>query len=175
MVKEFRRGYKVCKEIIENNSPWDSLIQAPTFFVRYKKFIEIDVWANDETSLRSWSGFVSSRVRKLSVFIENTRFIEYAYVFPVEYRCDGHLSHQYANAFFIGLQYHIPKAENTARTLDLSGPVRSWIGEVRDKAVDGQEIDMQVVPSEALPPFVFPDGERPVVKSVARKPAEKPE
>ena len=166
MVQEFKRGFNICREIIENSSLWDKLISYPTFFVRHGKFVEIAVYGTTDDILREFVGFVQSRMRHLTVALEMVHLIKFAYVFPNQFSTPNYRGHENCVTFYIALKFRALRDENpSAKTIDLSSAVKPWVYELRGKAPEGADIDLEVIDSKDLPSFIFPDGERPEIKN----------
>ena len=46
---------------------WNALFEAYPFFEAYKNYLQIDIMAMDENDLRTWKGWVESRLRQLTL------------------------------------------------------------------------------------------------------------
>jgi len=160
LLREFKIGEANTKDVIEKSKPWDIVVQNTTFFIHWRKFVEVQIWAENEEKLKNWHGFVQSRIRNLAISLENSRFIEFAFPFPKGFSSDQYNDHPHSYTFYIALKYHIPKTENVARVINISVPATQWVQELK-KSENFQEVSIQLLGSEQLPTFVFPNGERP--------------
>ena len=172
MMHEFKHAFNVCSQIIKSASLWDPLISPPTFFVRHNKFVEITVFGTTEEAQREFVGFVQSRMRHITVALEIIHQIKYAYVFPNEFKTPGYRGHEFCSTYFIALTFNKIKEENLNKAIDLSGAAKTWATEVRAKAPENADVDINLVDNKDLPSFVFPNGERPEIKTRVKVPAE---
>ena len=169
MVHEFKRGFNKCREIILNGSLWDSLISYPTFFVRYAKYVEINVFGATQESVHEFVGFVQSRLRHLITSLEAEHLIKFAMVFPNEFKTPNYRGHEICSSYYIALTFHTSRDENQTRTIDLSPAARNWVNEIRPKAPEGTDLGLEIIDRSDLPSHVFPDGEKPEIKSSVKR------
>ncbi|KAK1362868.1 hypothetical protein POM88_038429 [Heracleum sosnowskyi] len=101
--KQFQFGNKICEEIELKKSQWSSLFEPYLFFESYKNYLEVDIVAADGDDLRSWKGWVESRLRQLTLMIERDTYGKLqCHPYPHEYADSAkQCSH---SAFFMGLQ-----------------------------------------------------------------------
>jgi poly(A) polymerase Pap1 len=52
---------------------WSALFEAYPFFESYKNYLQIDIMAMDENDLRTWKGWVESRLRQLTLKVSLLR------------------------------------------------------------------------------------------------------
>lgn len=55
------------QEIEMNKAQWSSLFEPYLFFESYKNYLQVDIVAADADDLRSWKGWVESRLRQLTL------------------------------------------------------------------------------------------------------------
>lgn len=51
-------------------SDWSALFETYPFFEAYKNYLQIDIMAVDEDDLRTWKGWVESRLRQLTLKVQ---------------------------------------------------------------------------------------------------------
>jgi poly(A) polymerase Pap1 len=44
---------------------WEELIEPSDFFIRYNRYLAVDMWADSEAHMAQWFGLVESRLRLL--------------------------------------------------------------------------------------------------------------
>ena len=69
MKQEFTRSAQVCTAITKGEQCFDALFEKQDFFKLHKNFLQIKVTAQSAEELKKWSGFVFSRLRKVSVCV----------------------------------------------------------------------------------------------------------
>jgi poly(A) polymerase Pap1 len=62
------------QEIELNKANWSALFDPFHFFEAYRKFLVVDIVAEDDDDLRLWKGWVESRLRQLTLKVL-TRFL----------------------------------------------------------------------------------------------------
>jgi poly(A) polymerase Pap1 len=55
------------QEIDVNKANWDALFEHFHFFEAYRKFLVVDIVAEDDDDLRLWKGWIESRLRQLTL------------------------------------------------------------------------------------------------------------
>jgi poly(A) polymerase len=55
------------QEIELNKANWSALFELFHFFEAYRKFLVVDIVADDDDDLRLWKGWVESRLRQLTL------------------------------------------------------------------------------------------------------------
>lgn len=55
------------QEIDLNKATWSALFEPFHFFEAYRKFLVVDIVAEDDDDLRLWKGWVESRLRQLTL------------------------------------------------------------------------------------------------------------
>lgn len=59
------------QEIELNKAHWNSLFEPYLFFETYKNYLQVDIIAADADDLRSWKGWVESRLRQLTLKVKS--------------------------------------------------------------------------------------------------------
>ena len=54
-----------------NKAHWNSLFEPYHFFETYKNYLQVDIVATDADDLRSWKGWVESRLRQLTLKVNS--------------------------------------------------------------------------------------------------------
>ncbi|KAL0562325.1 hypothetical protein IC582_002779 [Cucumis melo] len=161
MMEQFQFGNKVCEEIELNKAQWSSLFEPYLFFESYKNYLQVDIVAADADDLRSWKGWVESRLRHLTLLIERkTEGKLQCHPYPHEY---VDTSKPCAHcAFFMGLQRKQGELIQEGQQFD----IRSSVDEFKHYTSSymfwkpGMEIFVSHVRRRQIPPFVFPEGHR---------------
>lgn len=52
-----------------NKAQWSALFEPYLFFESYKNYLQVDIVAADADDLRSWKGWVESRLRQLTLMV----------------------------------------------------------------------------------------------------------
>ncbi|XP_022146701.1 nuclear poly(A) polymerase 4-like isoform X2 [Momordica charantia] len=161
MMEQFQFGNKVCEEIELNKAQWSSLFEPYLFFESYKNYLQVDIVAADADDLRSWKGWVESRLRQLTLMIErNTLGKLQCHPYPHEY---VDTSKPCAHcAFFMGLQRKQGEIIQEGQQFDIRATVEEFKHSVNMYMFwkPGMEIFVSHVRRRQIPPFVFPEGHR---------------
>ncbi|XP_043704621.1 nuclear poly(A) polymerase 4-like isoform X2 [Telopea speciosissima] len=161
MMEQFQFGNKICEEIVLNKAQWGALFEPYFFFESYKNYLQVDIVAADADDLRSWKGWVESRLRQLTLKIERDTFgMLQCHPYPNEY---VDTSKQCAHcAFYMGLQRKQGLRVQEGQQFDIRGTV----DEFRNSVImyifwkPGMEIYVSHVRRKQIPSYVFPDGYR---------------
>ena len=82
MREEWVRGDAICSEMLSPSSSkgssstpaaaacWARLLEPDCFFLRYKNYLVVEIWARDERDFLVWEGWVHSRLRQLVLRVE---------------------------------------------------------------------------------------------------------
>lgn len=57
------------QEIELSKAQWGTLFEPYLFFESYKNYLQVDIVAADIDDLRSWKGWVESRLRQLTLMV----------------------------------------------------------------------------------------------------------
>ncbi|KAH0464513.1 hypothetical protein IEQ34_007299 [Dendrobium chrysotoxum] len=86
MNEQFQFGNRICEKIDLNKANWSALFEPYQFFESYKNFLKVDIVAKDADDLRIWKGWVESRLRLMTLKIEqNTSGMLQCHPYPTEY------------------------------------------------------------------------------------------
>ncbi|KAF7811337.1 nuclear poly(A) polymerase 1 isoform X2 [Senna tora] len=108
MQEEFKRRYEICKKVNEgntnsNNNEWlMTLFEPLMFFETHKNYLQIDISARNDADLRSWKGWVESRLHLLTLKIErDTKGLLHCHPHPDEF---SDKRRRFSRSYFMGLQ-----------------------------------------------------------------------
>uniref|UniRef100_A0A1D1Y3S8 polynucleotide adenylyltransferase n=1 Tax=Anthurium amnicola TaxID=1678845 RepID=A0A1D1Y3S8_9ARAE len=159
MMEQFEFGNKVCEEIELNKAGWGALFEPYLFFESYKNYLQVDIVAEDVDDLRTWKGWVESRLRQLTLKIERDTFgMLQCHPYPHEYvDTSKQCSH---TAFFMGLQRKQGVKIQEGQQFDIRGTVDEFRHAVNMFMFwkPGMEIYVSHVRKKQIPSFVFPEG-----------------
>ncbi|XP_023000324.1 nuclear poly(A) polymerase 4-like [Cucurbita maxima] len=168
MMEQFQFGNRVCEEIELNKAQWSSLFEPYLFFESYKNYLQVDIVAADADDLRTWKGWVESRLRQLTLKIErNTNGKLQCHPYPHEY---VDTSKPCAHcAFFMGLQRKQGEIIQEGQQFDIRSTVDDFKHNVNMYMFwkPGMEIFVSHVHRRQIPLFVFPEGHRPRASRVS--------
>ncbi|KAG8643369.1 hypothetical protein MANES_11G032900v8 [Manihot esculenta] len=161
MMEQFEYGNKVCEEIELSKAQWGTLFEPYFFFESYKNYLQVDIVAADIDDLRSWKGWVESRLRQLTLMIERDTFGKLqCHPYPHEY---VDISKPCAHcAFFMGLQRKQGEIIQEGQQFDIRGTVDEFRHSINMYMFwkPGMEIYVSHVRRKQIPSYVFPDGYR---------------
>eukprot|EP00268_Persea_americana_P015020 TRINITY_DN167_c0_g2_i2.p1 TRINITY_DN167_c0_g2~~TRINITY_DN167_c0_g2_i2.p1 ORF type:complete len:967 (+),score=233.94 TRINITY_DN167_c0_g2_i2:2107-5007(+) len=161
MMEQFQIGNKICEEIELNKAHWNSLFEPYHFFETYKNYLQVDIVATDADDLRSWKGWVESRLRQLTLKIERDTYgMLQCHPYPNEYvDTSKQCSHC---AFFMGLQRKQGVRIQEGQQFDIRGTVDEFRHSVDMYMFwkPGMEIYVSHVRRKQIPSYVFPEGYR---------------
>ncbi|RZC00860.1 Nuclear poly(A) polymerase 4 isoform E [Glycine soja] len=159
MMDQFQYGNKICGEIELSRACWKALFEQYSFFESYKNYLQVDVVAADADDLRSWKGWVESRLRQLTLMIERDTFGKlqchpYHHEFVDTSRQCAHC------AFFMGLQRKQGEVVQEGQQFDIRGTVEEFRHSVNMYMFwkPGMEIYVSHVRRRQIPFYVVPDG-----------------
>jgi poly(A) polymerase len=91
MRMEMGRASDICKKVSTGSLPYEELFTNSDFFVRHRNFFQIIAIAGSEAEYRAWSGYVESRIRHLTMYLEREAEIDMAPPYPegFEASCSG--------------------------------------------------------------------------------------
>ncbi|KAJ4959103.1 hypothetical protein NE237_026214 [Protea cynaroides] len=159
MMEQFQFGNKICEEIELNKAQWGALFEPYLFFESYKNYLQVDIVAADADDLRSWKGWVESRLRQLTLKIERDTFgMLQCHPYPNEY-VDS-LKQCAHCAFYMGLQRKQGLKVQEGQQFDIRGTVDEFRHSVNMYVFwkPGMEIYVSHVRRKHIPSYVFPDG-----------------
>lgn len=83
MKAEMERANAICKRIQSGQAQFDELYQRSDYFIRFRNFFQvIAIASGGETEFRAWSGYVESRIRHLTMYLERESEIDMAPPYP---------------------------------------------------------------------------------------------
>ncbi|CAN8069453.1 unnamed protein product [Agarophyton chilense] len=170
MKEEIGRGLRIAQEIEESYDKddsegkgmnvWQSLFKTSEFFAEYKRFLQIDVSADDQESFKIWKGAVESKLRLLIRHLEESGSVRKVRPYPPGYENNPKLRNGCGRTFFIGLSLNPPSRKGvpngTRRALDLSAPVSLWqhtLDSLPEKA-NSMHLKVNSLKAVDLPQFV---------------------
>ncbi|XP_071734209.1 nuclear poly(A) polymerase 4-like isoform X2 [Rutidosis leptorrhynchoides] len=177
MTEQFIFGNQICEEIEINKAQWPALFEPYLFFKSYKNYLQVDIVAADPDDLRTWKGWVESRLRQLTLMIErDTHGKLQCHPYPHEYVDPSkQCSH---SAFFMGLQRKQGEIVEEGQQFDIRGTVDAFRHSVNMYMCwrPGMEIYVSHVRRKQIPLYVFPDGYKRirVPRVVNQQPAPNP-
>ncbi|CAA6660975.1 unnamed protein product [Spirodela intermedia] len=129
MMEQFQFGNRICEEIELNKTNWAALFEPYLFFEAYKNYLQVDITAADADDLRTWKGWVESRLRQLTLKIERDTYgMLQCHPYPNEYV--DTLKPCSHTAFFMGLQRKQGVKSQEAQQFDIRGTVEEFRHEV---------------------------------------------
>jgi poly(A) polymerase len=102
MTKEIERGYMVTKRIVARGGKnWGELFEPTDFFVRYSYYLACNIIGNPDFPVESnsWEGFVQSRVRRMSMYMQEQLPVAPLHFHPSKFSSS---KHELSITYFIG-------------------------------------------------------------------------
>lgn len=170
MKKEIARGLAIC-EAIEASADdekganhgleaWQELFKPSEFFINFKRYLQIDVYADDQDSYKRWKGLVESRLRFLIYKFEESGLVKYIRPFPEGFANNSELPAACGQTYFFGLVINPPVPANNSSggraAVDISFPVHLWKQQINawSEKTNAMHLNVSVVRSLNLPSFV---------------------
>ncbi|CDF35537.1 Poly(A) polymerase [Chondrus crispus] len=175
MKMEIARGLTIC-EAIESNADkeesenakrgmeaWQDLFVPSEFFGNFKRYLQIDVYADDSESYKRWKGMVESRLRFLIHKFEDSGLVKYLRPYPEGFSDNPELPAGCGKTFFFGLVIHPPSPASraaagagTRMSVNITVPVTMWKAQVNSWAdkTPAMHLQVMVMRSANLPSFV---------------------
>ncbi|KAL9156913.1 hypothetical protein ABFS82_09G111200 [Erythranthe guttata] len=159
MLEQFQFGKNICEDIELNKLKWSALFEPYSFFESYKNFLQVEMIASDLDDLRSWKGWVESRLRQLILKIErDTGEILQCHPNPRDY---ADSSKQCAHsAFFMGLQRKQGEVVQEGQQFDIRKTVDEFRHQIKSYLYrkPGMEIYVSHVRRKQIPSYAYPEG-----------------
>ncbi|KAL1551595.1 Nuclear poly(A) polymerase 4 [Salvia divinorum] len=159
MAEQFQFAKKICEDIELNKLRWNALFEPYSFFESYKNYLQVDIIASDLDDLRSWRGWVESRLRQLTLMIErDTTGKLQCHPYPHVY-VDS--SKQCAHCvFFMGLQRKQGEVIKEGQQFDIRQTVDEFRHQINSYMYwkPGMDIYVSHVRRKQIPSYVFPEG-----------------
>ncbi|XP_062009074.1 nuclear poly(A) polymerase 1-like [Rosa rugosa] len=164
MLGEFQRGNDICKAMEAENkdADWGTLFESYAFFDAYKNYLQIDISAGGADDFRKWKGWVESRIRQLTLKVENeTGGMLQCHPHPGDFP-DKTLP--YHSSFFMGLQrtQQVPVKGGEPVHLGRCVDEFKWAVNAYTSRKTGMDIRVSHVKRRDIPNFLFPGGIRPL-------------
>jgi poly(A) polymerase len=67
VLNAFHTRYSFYQGVEMKQAEWSSLFETYPFFEAYRNYLQIDIMAADDCGMRSWLGWVESRLRQLTL------------------------------------------------------------------------------------------------------------
>ncbi|MCO5578842.1 hypothetical protein L7F22_032689 [Adiantum nelumboides] len=162
MTEQFENANELCKAVEMKQAEWNALFETYPFFEAYKNYLQIDIMAVDQDDLRTWKGWVESRLRQLTLKIERDTFgMLQCHPYPCEFvDASKQLQH---TAFFMGLQRKQGVPIREGQQFDIRGTVDEFRHSVNSYVYrkPGMGIFVSHVRRKQIPVYVFPGNVRP--------------
>ncbi|KAK4269307.1 hypothetical protein QN277_022482 [Acacia crassicarpa] len=159
MMEQFHYGNKICEEIDLTKACWSRMFEPYLFFESYKNYLQVDIVAADADDLRTWKGWVESRLRQLTLMIERDTLGKLqCHPYPHDY-VDA--SKQCAHcAFFMGLQRKQGETVQEGQQFDIRDTVDEFRHSVNMYMFwrPGMKIHVSHVRRRQIPSYVLPNG-----------------
>lgn len=158
--EEFKRGTEETFKIEHQHCPWTDLFAPTDFFVRYKKYLQIDICAADEDAMKLWMGWCESRLRQLIAKLERFGELSRVHAHPVSFDHANNGDAESAarlplcTSFFVGLAFHPSPAGK--RAVDITPAVEWWSDMVVERRTENQnDVRVLVCGRAQLPTFLL--------------------
>lgn len=129
---EMERANSICKRMQSGMAGFDELFQRSDYFVRFRNFFQvIAIASGGETEFRAWSGYVESRIRHLTMYLEREPEIDMAPPYPEGFEAQAR---GVEKSCVLDSHYYIPNAA-AAVAVTTPSPVTS----PKDDSVDSPD------------------------------------
>ena len=115
IISEFHRGH----DTLKIGAPFAKLFEESDFLKRYKMFVEIHIVCKEPEGLKSWEGYVESKIRILGMKLESLENIAAAVPIPRAFRGDGE------TWFFVGIDVSMGAA--SSRKVYIGTPIEEFL------------------------------------------------
>ncbi|XP_049851557.1 poly(A) polymerase type 3-like [Schistocerca gregaria] len=183
MCAEFKRGAEITEQIFTSKKSWNLLLEPSYFFGMYKFYLEIACMANKEDILRSWLGFIESRLRVLVTSLEKNAHVLVAHPYPKYYTkpIPSDSKWKFISSFFMGLdiQANLPCSSQSGEqkhqtSINLNPAVQEFNLHIADKRPDRNrtlwdaDVIINYIKRVKLPDWLFVEDSRPVPRKCKR-------
>jgi poly(A) polymerase len=158
--EEFLRGTEVTFKIENQGRPWTDLFAPTDFFVRYSRYLQIDICAADEDAMKLWMGWCESRLRQLIAKLERFGELSRVHAHPVSFDhpnadAESAVRLPLCTSFFFGLAFH-PSSTTNKRAVDITPAVKWWNDMVIERRTENQnDVRVLVCSRKQLPTFLL--------------------
>ncbi|KAH9287704.1 hypothetical protein KI387_031821, partial [Taxus chinensis] len=162
MTEQFENGNKICEDITLNKADWAALFEPYCFFESYRNYLQIDIIAINQDDLRTWKGWIESRLRQLMLKIErDTRGMLRVHPYPHGYYDPSAQGERCA--FFMGLQRTQGVPVQEGQQFDIRGTVDEFKLSLFSYHLwkPGMDIFVSHIRRRQIPLYVFPGGAVP--------------
>ncbi|GLJ16074.1 hypothetical protein SUGI_0267600 [Cryptomeria japonica] len=174
MTEQFGNGNKICEDITMNKADWTALFEPYCFFESYRNYLQVDIIALNQDDLRTWKGWIESRLRQLTLKIERDTFgMLRVHPYPHGY-CDPSTQGERC-AFFMGLQRTQGVPVQEGQQFDIRGTVDEFKASLFSYHLWklGMDIFVSHIRRRQIPSYVFPGGAIPNRSSKVANPRMK--
>lgn len=146
---------------------WGDLFAASDFFTSYRHYVQVDVSAGDDDTLRRWFAWCESRLRGLVIALDSPGFFRSRpHATPIERR--DPLSDRKTRSFFVALAFegHVQHIDLTPCVRDFSARVNAWEHRTQDMDLELKHAQQHDLPDWATNPDDAPSSAVPPPESV---------
>lgn len=163
MIHEFKRGYKYTERVLNEGTEWKTLIEPSHFFVNYKKYVRVQIWATNAEEFNKWVQTVEAQIRKLTLALESVRFMTAVYAYPQHFDRKDDEGHEYSSSFYLGLEYNIPKEESVERRIDISEQAQKFIDDMYESPnrTNQMGLFLYLIDKMIIQDYLCPEGRPP--------------
>ncbi|ESN90846.1 hypothetical protein HELRODRAFT_90755, partial [Helobdella robusta] len=105
MMDEFKRGFNISTEILNEKDSWEILFKPYDFFRKYRHFIVVRISSSTAATHLEWYGLVESKLRLLVQKMEANSVIKLAHINTKAYPPRSDSTEQHCTQWFIGLTF----------------------------------------------------------------------
>uniref|UniRef100_A0A7S3JTP7 polynucleotide adenylyltransferase n=2 Tax=Aureoumbra lagunensis TaxID=44058 RepID=A0A7S3JTP7_9STRA len=130
---------------------WREFFGPSDFFHAHRHYVQIDVIAKDDDSLRRWFAWCESRLRGLVVALDTPGYVKARpHATPIEHKDSS--QQRRIRSFFIGLSFegHVQHIDLTPCVRDFSERVNKW-----EHLAGDMDLELDHVLSDQLPSWVW--------------------
>lgn len=159
LTKEIERGKLITRRIAATGGKnWDELFEPTDFFVRYSYYLACNIIGNSEfpAESRSWEGFVQSRVRKMSLYMQEQLPVAPIHFHPAKFSSS---KYEVSITYFIGFNINTNAirrdSDKTIRVDDVVARFWNDLKRYSGAKVDGLTFTADCIAWNKLPKEVF--------------------
>jgi poly(A) polymerase len=155
--EELYRGVKITMKAKQVD--WRELFEKHGFFKRYRNYLQIDVSAANQEQLRMWQGWVESRLRHLTLKLEQL-LIKQAlpHPFPDAFKLGNKQVGEIEKAsFFVGLRFFkgvVSGKPFPRRAIDLGPAVDEFVHQIKQWPLRSESMNIKIshITNDQIPP-----------------------
>lgn len=175
MKSEFQRGRRITEEIMKKSEKWETLFEPNEFFQNYKHFLVVRAHANSKDELNEWEGLVESKLRLLTLQLENNAMVNLAHVFPKSFPVKAS---EVEVQWFFGLAFKKAE-ENQKLNLDLTGDIKLFADQLYSAAgvrcKEGMTIEVKYMRKKQIVDLVGKEAVPATGRGMKRNSSENPD